>query len=150
MKLYSGTSSQLIEDSTRNRIAGKLEDSFFRSFRFKPSHSEVNSWRNSLRALSQVFQEAKLLNNGILLEYQLPLTSKRLDCMVTGRDSSTANQAVILELKQWETCEQGAGRNEVTTWVEGTCGMFYTRLSRSDSIRRTFKTRTLHSIRILA
>ena len=119
MKLYSGTSSQLIEDSTRNRIAGKLEDSFFRSFRFKPSHAEINSWRNSLRALSQVFQEAKLLNNGILLEYQLPLTSKRLDCLVTGRDNNAANQAVILELKQWESCEQGAGRNEVTTWVGG-------------------------------
>ena len=24
-----------------------------------------------------------------------------------------------MELKQWESCEQGAGRNEVTTWVSG-------------------------------
>ena len=114
MKLYSGISSQLNGDPTRSRIAGKLEDSFFRSFRFKPSHAKVNSWRNSLRALSQVFQEAKLLNNGNVLEYQLPLTSKRLDCLVTGRDNIAANQAVILELKQWKTCEQGAGRNEIT------------------------------------
>jgi hypothetical protein len=90
-----------------------LEDSFFRSFRFEPSHAEVNSWRHSLRALSQELQEARLLNNGILLEYQLRLTSKRLDCLVTGRDNIAANQTVILELKQWETCEQGAGRNEI-------------------------------------
>ena len=119
MRLYSGTSAELIQDSTRNRISGRLEDAFFHAYRFRPSPNEVRSWQNSLRALSQVFQEAALLKNGILLEYQLPLTSKRLDCLVTGRDKLQAAQAVVIELKQWERCESGAGRNEVTTWVGG-------------------------------
>ena len=47
----------------------------------------MNSWRNSLRAVSQVIDDAKLHDHGILLEYQLPMTSKRLDCMVTGTDA---------------------------------------------------------------
>jgi hypothetical protein len=32
-----------------------------------------------------VFQEARLDDHGVLLEYQLPLTSRRLDCIVTGK-----------------------------------------------------------------
>ena len=40
----------------------------------------------------------------ILLEYQLPLSSKRIDCMVCGRDDGARDQAVIVELKQWERC----------------------------------------------
>ena len=119
MRLYSGTSAELVQDSIRNRIAGRLEDAFFNAYRFHPSPNEVRSWQNSLRALSQVFQEADLLQNGVVLEYQLPLTSKRLDCLLTGRDKASTAQAVIVELKQWEQCEAGAGRNEVTTWLGG-------------------------------
>lgn len=118
MQLYSGTTAGLIEDSTKNRIATKLGDSFFYHFRFHPSASEVNSWRNSLRAVCQVFQSAGLLNNGVALELQLPLTSKRLDCLVSGRAQDSDN-AVIVELKQWDSCEDGVGPNELATWVGG-------------------------------
>jgi hypothetical protein len=65
MRLYSGTTASLIEDTTQNRIATKLSDAFFHEFRFQPAPSEVNSWRNSLRAVSQVFQEGELVNHGV-------------------------------------------------------------------------------------
>jgi DUF2075 family protein len=119
MRLYSGTTAGLIEDTTKNRIATKLSDAFFQEFRFQPAPSEVNSWRNSLRAVSQVFQEGDLLNNGVILEFQLPLTSRRLDCLVTGRNDWSRENAVIVELKQWDKCQDGGGRNELTTWVGG-------------------------------
>ena len=121
MRLYSGTTASLIDDSTHNRISGKLGEAFFHYYRYRPSPNEVRSWQNSLRAVSQVFQAAELLNHGVLLELQLPQTSKRLDCLVTGSDSSQSPTAVIIELKQWETCENGSGDNEVTTWVGGAC-----------------------------
>ncbi len=119
MRLYSGTTASLIEDSTFNRIGSKLEGAFFAEFRHKPSPSEVNSWNNSLRAMSQVFQTASLLNHGVLLELQLPLTSKRLDCLVTGYDTQQISNAVIIELKQWGGCEGASGKNEVATFVGG-------------------------------
>lgn len=119
VRLYSGNTAEFIQDAIRNRVATKLEEAFFHAYRFRPSTNEVRSWQNSLRAMSQVFQEAELLNNGVILEYQLPLTSKRLDCLVTGHDDSSLAQAVIVELKQWDKCEVGAGTNEVTTWVGG-------------------------------
>ena len=119
MRLYAGTSTQFITDTVHNQIAEKLKNSFFTCFRFNPSPGEVQSWRNSLRAMSQVLQYAGLTDHGILLEYQLPLTSLRLDCMVTGRDQEKQDNAVIVELKQWGACEAAEGENEVITWLGG-------------------------------
>lgn len=119
MRLYSGTTKSLIEGSTFNRIGTKLKDAFFQEFRYAPPLAEVNSWNNSLRAVSQVFQAASLLNHGVLLELQLPLTSKRLDCLVTGYDDKKTSNAVIIELKQWGGCSGASGKNEVANFVGG-------------------------------
>lgn len=110
MHLYSGLSTDFIRDSATE---------VFRQFRFNPSPSEVNSWRNSLRAVSQVIDDAKLHDHGILLECQLPMTSKRLDCMVTGQDGDRRDSAVIIELKQWDRCGDAGADNLVTTRLGG-------------------------------
>src|SRR6267378_7824953 len=117
MRLYSGSSTDFVSDSVHNRIAEKLRDAFFHYYRYHPSPAEVNSWRNSLRAMAQVFDLASLKDHGVFLEYQLPLTSKRLDCLVSGKDEKSQDQAVIVELKQWERSEPADGDNEVITWV---------------------------------
>ena len=75
MRLYSGSSKQFVADTARNQISEKLKESFFSHYRFKPSPAEVNSWRASLSAMAHVFQLAELMDHGIALEYQLPLTS---------------------------------------------------------------------------
>jgi DUF2075 family protein len=119
MRLYAGTSQQFFQDTVQNQIAEKLKLAFFNYFRYYPSPSEISSWRNSLRAVSQVFQYANLTDHGIILEYQLPLTSRRLDCLICARDAKTKDNAVIIELKQWDKCEAASGDNEITTWVGG-------------------------------
>ena len=119
MRLYSGTSTQFIEDTVLNQIAEKLKSAFFAHFRHYPSPQEINSWRNSLRAISQVFQHADLLDHGVMLEYQLPLASKRLDCLICGKDELKRKNAVIVELKQWDKCREASGQNEILTWVGG-------------------------------
>jgi len=120
MRLYAGSSGQFVEDTVLNQIAGKLKNAFFSHYRYNPSHAEINSWQNSLRAMSGILQYGDLLDHGVMLEYQLPLTSRRLDFMVTGRGKGYADQAVIVELKQWEKCGAADGENEVSTFVGGT------------------------------
>ena len=119
MRLYSGTSADFIDKSIHNEIAERLKDAFFKYYRYYPSPNEIRSWQNSLRALSQVFQFSKLTDHGVILEYQLPLTSKRLDCIITGKDDNEKENAIIIELKQWEACKAADGENEVLTWVGG-------------------------------
>lgn len=119
MRLYSGTSSQFIQDTIQNQIAEKLRSSFFNYYRFDPGEGEIRSWQNSLRSLSMIIQYARLNDHGIMLEYQLPMTSKRLDCLISGKDSEGKDNAVIIELKQWDKCERSSADNEVTTWLNG-------------------------------
>lgn len=120
MRLYAGTSGQFVEDTVLNQIAGKLKNAFFSHYRYNPSHAEISSWQNSLRAMSGILQYGNLLDHGVMLEYQLPLTSRRLDFMVTGKGQDDADNAVIVELKQWEKCSAADGENEVSTFVGGT------------------------------
>ena len=44
---------------------------------------------------------ADLTDQGILVELKLPLSSKRLDVMLTGAHPQRGDSAVIVELKQW-------------------------------------------------
>jgi hypothetical protein len=119
MQLYAGTSTQFIADTTHNAIAGKLETAFLDAYRYKPSPSEVQSWRNSLQQMSNVLRAGDLLDHGVLLEYQLPLSSKRLDCMVTGHDDQRHPGAVVVELKQWGDAGPSDAEDCVTTFVGG-------------------------------
>lgn len=119
MRLYSGMSEDFIRDTVRNQIADQLKNAFFAYYRYNPSPGEINSWRNSLRAMAQVLDYSGLEDHGVLLEYQLPLSSKRLDCIVCGRDKREADNAVIVELKQWERCESAEPDKLVSTWVGG-------------------------------
>ena len=119
MRLYSGTTPQLFEDTARNQISGKLARAFFDHFGYKPSNSEVMSWTNSLRALTLAFEQSELNDHGVLLEYKLPMTSRRLDCLICGHDAPGTSQAVVIELKQWDTCEESDGEDLMQTWVGG-------------------------------
>lgn len=119
MRLYSGSSQQFIDDTYRNQIAEKLRGSFLVQMGHMPAEGEVNAWRNSLRATSMVFQHANLTDQGVIVEYQLPQTSKRLDCMICGKDENEKDNAVIIELKQWDSCKVADGEREVFAWVGG-------------------------------
>jgi uncharacterized protein len=112
-------SLDFVRDTVRNQIADKLSAAFFSYYRYKASPAEVNSWRNSLRAMAQVIDYSSLNDHGVMLEYQLPLTSRRLDCMVCGTDGARAEQAVIVELKQWDKCSSSQADKLVRSWVGG-------------------------------
>lgn len=119
MRLYTGSAKSFITDNARNEVADKLSLSYRQYFRSEPSPTEVRSWRNSLRSMSGLLQYAELMDTGVILEYQLPLSSKRLDCMLTGIGEHAQAGAVVVELKQWELCGESNGENEVVSWVGG-------------------------------
>lgn len=119
MRLYSGMSPDFIRETTRNQIAERLKQAFFAYYRYHPSPAEISSWRNSLRAMKDVMEIAELHDHGVLLEYQLPLSSKRIDCILCGKDEVKHEQAVIIELKQWEKCDAAGPEKVVQSWVGG-------------------------------
>ena len=101
MKLYAGTTEQFRADARMHRIAEKLRAEYVAQIGHKPGPSEVASWQNSLMALSMLLDQAELTEHGVILEYQLGNTSRRLDAMLTGHSPTSAENAVVVELKQW-------------------------------------------------
>ena len=108
MHLYSGLSTNFVADATQNRIAGKIDEAFFAHFRYRAPQSEVRSWRNSLRAMAECVNLGGFDDHGVIVEWQLPLSSKRLDVMLTGHDDASRASAVIVELKQWDGAKPSA------------------------------------------
>src|SRR5687768_6460728 len=76
-----------------HRIAEKLRAQYIAQIGHKPSPSEVASWQNSLMALSMLVDQAELNDHGAILEYQLGNTSRRLEAMLTGHASTSAENA---------------------------------------------------------
>jgi DUF2075 family protein len=120
MRLFAGSSTDFIALNLKNQLAELLKQEFLKAFGFNPSQNEVMSWRNSLLRISLIFQQANLNDHGVFIEYQLPLSGKRIDIMVCGKEDSNTKHAVIVELKQWEKCSlTDYGSDYVLTWVGG-------------------------------
>lgn len=118
MQLYVGRTRDFVHDATHNAIARRLADAFLAHYRYKPGDAEFHSWQNSLRALSSVIELGRLHETGIILEYQLPLSSLRLDALITG-SADERSRAVIVELKQWSASQTGSADDLLRTWVGG-------------------------------
>ncbi|WP_104524533.1 DUF2075 domain-containing protein [Blastococcus atacamensis] len=64
--------------------------------------AEVRSWDASLAALAADLEQAGLDDVEVLVEYQLPLSSKRVDVVLAGEHPSRGGPSyIVVELKQW-------------------------------------------------
>ena len=117
MRLYSGLTSDFIYEALHGTIADKLKLSYEDYYLRSPSPGEVNSWRNSLRVLKDVLEKYSLVDNGIIIEYELPYSTKRLDCMLLGNSRDGTSNAIIIELKQWETVKDSNFQDNIITFI---------------------------------
>ncbi|MFD8607230.1 ATP-binding protein [Streptomyces sp. TSRI0445] len=84
------------------RLARLLAENFQHQHRHRPQPAEVRAWERSIPALTNVLVEAGLGEVEMLLEYGLPLTSKRADVILAGVHPATGEASyVVVELKQW-------------------------------------------------
>ncbi|MFG2835961.1 DNA/RNA helicase domain-containing protein [Streptomyces zaomyceticus] len=84
------------------RLARLLTENFLHQHRHRPQPGEVRAWEHSIPALTNVLVEAGLGEVEMLLEYGLPLTSKRADVILAGVHPATGEASyVVVELKQW-------------------------------------------------
>ena len=75
-----------------------------------PSAGERRSWQASLPALAQDLIEVGLGDLEVLVEYQLPFSSKRIDAVLCGTNPKTGKPSIIVvELKQWTSVKAVPG-----------------------------------------
>ncbi|MGA5178877.1 DNA/RNA helicase domain-containing protein [Streptomyces pseudogriseolus] len=79
-----------------------LTDQFVHMHGYRPGTSEVRSWERSIPVLAAALNDAGLGDVEMMLEYALPLNSKRADVVLAGVHPSTGEPSyVVVELKQW-------------------------------------------------
>jgi hypothetical protein len=80
--------------------------------------AERRAWQHSLTAMHLVLRDAEIPSDaGVSIEFQIPLTSKRIDFIISGQDAERSDRAVVVELKQWESAEVTMMDGVVRTFV---------------------------------
>jgi len=102
MILYSSNITNFIDDVYDNKIIQILENNKKNELYKGTTNSEKLSWENSLKYMADIVIKSNIPKDcSVVLEYNLPMTSSRIDFMLLGYDSNHTKRAIIFELKQW-------------------------------------------------
>ncbi|WP_254859857.1 DUF2075 domain-containing protein [Gordonia sp. IITR100] len=117
MSLFRASVSGVRAQITANTLIPKLTEQHFFEYGYRASKAEVRSWERSVAVLVSDLEDAGLEQAELLLEYRLPLTSKRADVVVCGVHPKTGEASyVVVELKQWNTATVLEGTDDVVLY----------------------------------
>lgn len=120
MLVYSGNKKKFLDDVQSNNIENIILGEFQRKLFKRPSNNEVLSWKNSMQYMFNVMIDPDIpQDSGVSIEYVLPLTSKRVDFILTGKNENQQETAVIIELKQWSEVKKTEKDGVVITRFSG-------------------------------
>lgn len=118
MIVYQSTKQGFTFDVVTNKIDVEILKIFEQKLGRRTSLNEVRSWKNSMMYMENILQDAEIPSDcGVMIEYQIPQTSKRIDFILTGQDENRIDHAVIVELKQWERAEITEMDGVVNTYI---------------------------------
>ena len=106
MIIYRATKKQFVDDVFNDTIADNIDSAFVEHLGRHTSPNEVRSWHNSMQYMYKVVNIPELPDEvGVAIEYQIPLTAKRIDFIISGLNAKKKEQIIIIELKQWDEAE---------------------------------------------
>lgn len=106
MIVYQSQKHQFLEDVISNEIEVKIQSAYVKHLGRHPSPNEVLSWANSMQRMKNVLEDESIAADaGISIEFQIPLTSKRIDFIISGLNELKQEKVIIVELKQWSSAQ---------------------------------------------
>ncbi|MEV4972639.1 DUF2075 domain-containing protein [Streptomyces scopuliridis] len=100
--LFRDSAAAVAARHLEGSLALHLIEQFSHVHGYRPGASEIRSWERSIPALTDALLDAGLGQVEILLEFGLPLTSKRADAVLAGVHPRTQEPSyIVVELKQW-------------------------------------------------
>lgn len=100
--VYSNTLERFYEESPfiPDLLAGADHDCSVRDT------AQYRAWSNSLQFVQNMLMMAHTPTScGVLIEFRLPSTSRRVDFIITGHDKNGSANFVVIELKQWSQAQ---------------------------------------------
>ena len=120
MIIYENTRGGFINDIRSGGIAVKVENAFELHGIHHNNDAEFRAWANSLLYMRNVLDDDAIPEDiSLAIEYQIPLTSKRVDFLLAGKDENGADNVVVVELKQWEDSGITSRPDVVTAFTGG-------------------------------
>ena len=118
MLIYCKNKKQFIQDVHKQSLEQELKTLFLQQGIYNNSERESIAWKNSLPFMCEVLDDPSIPEDiQIAIEYQIPLTAKRIDFIIAGLDNQNKENLVLIELKQWEEAMQTSRNGIVTTYV---------------------------------
>ena len=106
MIVYNDTKRQFVFDVKRGEIEDKIKACIRQKGINAGQRKEYESWHNSMQFMRNIVDDNEIDDNvKIAIEYNIPLTSKRVDFIISGSDAMGNNNVVIVELKQWQDAD---------------------------------------------
>src|SRR5262245_9056759 len=105
MQLYRGSERQLSRDVASGNLGARLVERFRERLLHSPGAAEIRSWERNLPFLADERAAADLAGVEVLLEYALPLSSRRVDALLVGTHPQGGISAIVWENKQWTAGE---------------------------------------------
>ncbi|GGK56169.1 DUF2075 domain-containing protein [Haloarcula sebkhae] len=103
MLIYESTKSGLLDDILSDNLVSRIEAEYAAKGLGGVSPNEKRAWRNSFQYIHKVLAGSEIPDDaGVAIEFKIPLTSRRVDLMISGRDKDGNANVVVVELKQWE------------------------------------------------
>ena len=99
MIVYEGVKSDFMRSIEEGTIAESIERKILEKLGKHTAKNEFRSWENSMQYMYTALNDSEIpQNSGVAIEYNLPHTSKRVDFIITGYNTDSKPNAVIIEL----------------------------------------------------
>lgn len=121
MIVYDGIKTDFMNDVRDNLICNKIYEQYQRYFG-RTTESQMRAWQNSMQYMRNILDSDEIPSDcGVAIEYNIPMTSKRIDFILTGVNSEETKTVIIVELKQWDDCNSVQSEDGiiVETYVGG-------------------------------
>ncbi len=106
MIVYNDTKRQFVDDVKNSSIADKILSCIKQKGIAAGGGTEYISWENSMQFMRNIVDDKDIEDDvRVAIEYNIPLTSKRVDFIIYGSDKNGDDNVVIVELKQWQEAE---------------------------------------------
>ena len=118
MLVYDADKTQFLKDHDDRDIEVVILDRYMAATGHRVAENELRSWQNSLSYMARVLRDDDIPDDsGIGVELHLPQSSKRIDITVTGFGPAGEKNAVVIELKQWETARSTSKDAIIVTFL---------------------------------
>ncbi|MEI8226331.1 MAG: DUF2075 domain-containing protein [Bacteroidota bacterium] len=106
MIVYQATKDKFLDDVLSNDIENIILYEFKKNLKKTTQRNEIDSWKYSLPFMSAILYDPEIpADTGILIEFEIPRSGKRVDFIIAGQNTSKKDFVVLIELKQWSYSE---------------------------------------------